>query len=91
MENEHQVKGESIQQLKEIRWNDIKTLLVDGTRSQILIETWTAGAEVSIRKKVMKGVCQLNLMLEGYKPESLVPSIEVHDQWESFFDQRDNT
>lgn len=36
-------------------------------------------------------MCQSNLMLEGYKVESLVPLIEAHDQWETFFDQRDNT
>lgn len=39
----------------------------------------------------MKGVFQSNLMLEGYNPESLVTLMEAHDQWEAFFDQRDNT
>jgi len=31
------VKGEAIQQLKEIGWNDIKTLLVDEIHSQTLM------------------------------------------------------
>jgi len=39
----------------------------------------------------MKGVCQSALTLEGYKIESLVPLTEVHDQWEAFFDQQDQT
>lgn len=29
-------------------------------------------------------------MLEGYRLESLVPLIEAHDQWKSFFDRRSN-
>lgn len=48
MEKEHRGKKETLQHLKEIRWKDIKTLLVDEIRSQTLIETWTTGAEVSI-------------------------------------------
>jgi len=48
-------------------------------------------AEISVRKKIMKSVCQSNLTLESYRPESLAPLTEVYDQWEAFFDQRDNT
>ena len=46
---------------------------------------------MSVQKKIMKSVCQTNLALEGYRAESLAPLIEAHDQWESFFDQRDST
>ena len=45
---------------------------------------------MSVQKRIMKNVCQSNLTLEGQKAETLVPLMEVYDQWESFFDQRDN-
>ena len=77
MEKEHQDKEMAIQQLKEVGWNAIKTLLVDEIHSQTLIKTWTSGTEVNLRKKVMKSVCRENLMFEGYRPESLVALIEV--------------
>jgi len=44
---------------------------------------------VSVQERIMKNVCQSNLTLEGYRAESLVPLLEVHDQWESFFNHRD--
>ena len=65
-------------------------MLVDETRLQTRIESWSTGAEVSMRKKIMKSVCQSSLTLEGYRAESLVPLTEAHDQWEAFFDQRDS-
>jgi len=74
-----------------VGWKAIKTLLVDEIHSQTLIKTWASGTEVNLRKKVMKIVCRANLMLEGYRPESMVPLIEVHDQWESFFDHKSNS
>ena len=76
--------------MKEVRWNDIKTFLVDKIYSQTLIDTWTMSMEVNLRKRVMKNVFQANLKLEGYRLESLIPLIEVHDQWQGFFDQRKN-
>ena len=88
MEKEHQDNEMAIQQLKEVGWNVINMLLVDEIHSQTLIKTWTSGTKVNLRKKVMKSVCRENLMLEGYWPESLVPVIEVHDQWEAFFYQQ---
>jgi len=91
VETTHRVKRETLQHLKELRWEDIKSLLVDEIRSQTQIEAWIAGAEVNMWKRIMKSVCQSNLMLEGYKVESLVPLMEAHDQWETFFNQRDNT
>lgn len=90
IEAEHKERKETLQHLEELRWDDIKLLLVDEIRSQTRIETWIAGAEVNIWKKIMKSVCQSNLMLEGYREEILVPLMEAHDQWETFFDQQDN-
>lgn len=86
----HREKNETLQRLKELRWEDINFFLVDEVHSQNQIETWTVGVEVSVQKRIMKNVCQSNLTLEGYRAESLVPLMEVHDQWESFFGQRDN-
>jgi len=65
-------------------------VVVDDVRSQTRIETWTAGVEVSVQRRIMKNVWQSNLTLEGYKAEILVPLLEVHDQWESFFDHQDS-
>lgn len=87
IETEHREKNETLQHLKELRWEDIKLLLVNEIFSQTQIETQTAGVEVNIQKRIMKSVCQSNLMLEGYREESLVPLMEAHDQWETFFDQ----
>lgn len=86
VETEHRAKKETLQHLKELRWEDIKLLLVDEIHSQTWIEAWTTGAEVNIWKRIMKSICQSNVMLEGYRDESLVPLMEAHDQWEAFFD-----
>jgi len=65
VETTHRAKRETLQHLKELIWEDIKLLLVDEIRSQTQIEAWSAGAEVNIRKRIMKSVCQSNLMVEG--------------------------
>jgi len=79
VEARYREKKEALQRVKELRWEDIKVLLIDEVRSQTRIEMWTTGVEMSIQKRVMKSVCQSNLTLEGYRPESLVPLIEAHD------------
>lgn len=85
IEATHRAKRENMQQIKYLRWENIKTMLVDKTCLQTRIESWSARAEISVRKKIMKSVCQSNLTLEGYKAEILVPLTEAHDQWEAFF------
>lgn len=61
METTHQEKKESLRQVKDLRWENFKSILVDETRLQTKIESWSSGAEVSMRKKIMKGVCQSSL------------------------------
>lgn len=89
VEKEYEISEMAIHQLKDVGWNAVKTLLVE-TRSQTLIKTWASGAEVNLRKKVMRSFFQENMMLENYQPESLVPLIEAHEQWKSFFDHKSN-
>ena len=84
----HRAKEENLRQVKDLGWEHVKAL-VDETRMQTRIESWITRAEISLRKKIMKGVCQSTHALEGYRAKSLVPLTEVHDQWEAFFDQQD--
>jgi len=86
----HRAKEQNLRQVKDLRWEHVKAL-VDETRLQTQIESWCTGAEISLQKKIMKGVCQSNHALENHKAESLLPLTEVHDQWEAFFDQKDHT
>ena len=91
MEATQQAKRENIRQIKELRWEDVKSTLVDETRLQAQIESWRTRTEISLQKKVMKGVCQYNYALENYKSENLLPLTDAHDQWEAFLDQIDHT
>lgn len=91
MEGAQQAKRENIQQIKYLRWEDVKSILVDETCLQTRIESWSTRAEISLQKKIMKGVCHSNYTFENYKAESLAPLTDAHDQWEVFFDQLDRT
>ena len=67
-----------------------ETPQIDETRLQAQIESWRAKTEISLQKKVMKGVFQSNYALENYKSENLLPLTDAHDQWETFLDQPDH-
>lgn len=91
MEAAQQEKRESIRVIKELKWEDVKTTLVDEARFQSLIESWRIRVDISLQKKVMKGICQAKYALENYKSENLLPLIDAHDQWESLLDQPEHS
>jgi len=87
MEEAQQQRRESIRGIKELKWKDVQSTLVDEARFQALIESWRAKVEISLQKRVVKGLCQSKYALENYKSENLLPLTHVHDQWESLLDQ----
>lgn len=82
-----QAKRDSIRRIKDLRWEDVKSTLLDETRLQAQIDSWHTKTEISLLKMVMKGVCQSNYALENYKSKNLLPLTDAHDQWEIFLDQ----
>ena len=91
MEAAQQEQRESIRKIRELKWEDIKTTLVDEARLQSLMESWRIRVEISLQKKVMKGICQAKYALENYKSESLLPLTNALDQWESLLDQPEHS
>ena len=91
MEAVQQEKRESIREIKELKWEDVKTTLVDEARFQSLIESWRIRVEISLQKKVMKGICQSKYALENYKSENLLPLTAAHDQWEALLEQPEHS
>jgi len=87
MEAAQQKRRESIREIKELKWKDVQSTLVDEARFQALIESWRIKVEISLQKRVMKGLCQSKYALENYKSENLLPLTNAHDQWESLLDQ----
>ena len=91
MEAAQQEKRESIREMTELNWENVKTTLVDEAHFQSLMESWRIKVEISLQKKVMKGICQAKYALESFKSENLLRLTSAHDQWEYLLDQPEHS
>ena len=91
MREEQQARRNEILEMKELKWEGVKSALVDENHTQVQIESWCEATEVKLQKKVMKGVCRANYALEQFKVENMLSLTDAHDQWEAFLEQQEHS